>query len=322
MYHPKPVILVSTCIEHSKTRFDNSMSSSSVVKDLKGLVKFIPVCPEMAIGLPSPREAIRLAQKRGERLTLISSVNGIDYTDKMSKFSKAYLDATFKKDYDGFILKAKSPTCGIDKIKVYRGPGKLQPIEPVDYGMFAREVISRYKNYPVESERRLSNFNIREHFYIRIFTTARFKEIRYTSLKNLVEFHTVHKYLFMTYNALKLKKLGSIVANSAHLPLEEVFDLYYLELSKLFSNPPQKKKRVNTLFHVYGYFKDLLPEKEKAYYLEVQHDYEMHKIPYSTPLSLIKGYSIRFNQDYLLKQYLFEPYPKSLLTQLDSGKKL
>lgn len=322
MNHPKPIILISACLEHSAARYDGTMISDPVVRDMKDVVTFIPVCPEMAIGMPAPRDTIRITQQKGEDIKLVSSVKGVDFTEKMHTFSKKYVDKTFSKDYDGFVLKAKSPTCGTDKIKVYSGTGKSMPLGTVQNGFFADEVVTRYPNHPIESERRLSNFNIREHFYISVFTTARYKEIRNTPIKNLVKFHMIHKYLFMTYNQTIMKNMGNIVANHNHYPAEQVYDLYYQSLQLLFKRPASKQKRINVLTHIYGYFKDQLTDAEKAYYFETQNDYLQNHIPYSNPLRILKGFSVRFHQEYLLNQIIFEPYPKKLLTQLDSGKKI
>lgn len=322
MNHPKPIILISACLEHSPVRFDGTQISDQVIRDMKEFVQFKPVCPEMAIGMPAPRDTIRLIRPKGERLQLVSSKEGVDFTDDMLSFSKKYIDKTFNHSYDGFILKAKSPTCGTDKVKVYKGVGKSQPLESVQNGMFAEEVVTRYENYPIESERRLSNFNIREHFFIRVFTTARYKEIKDMSIKHLVSFHSQHKYLFMTYNQTIMKNMGNVVANHEQKSVKEVYGSYFELLLQLFRHPATKQKRINVLTHIYGYFKDQLSNDEKAYYFETQNDYLQNHIPYSSPLRILKGFAIRFDQGYLLDQIIFDPYPIKLLTQLDSGKKI
>jgi len=322
MGHIKPRILISDCLEHSPVRFDGTTISSQVIKDMKQFVNFEPICPEMAIGMPAPRDTIRLTQQKGEEVKLVSSVEGVDFTEKMQSFSSKYIEKTFSHNYDGFILKAKSPTCGTDKIKVYAGTGKSQPLGTVQNGMFAEEVVNKYPKYPIESERRLSNFNIREHFFIRVFTTARFKDIKNKPMKHLVKFHSTHKYLFMTYNQLVMKNMGNVVANHGNLPLEKVYDTYYELLLDLLKNAPTKQKRINVLTHIYGYFKEQLSDQEKAYYFETQNDYLQNHISYSNPLRILQGFAIRFNQKYLIDQVIFSPYPKELVTQLDSGKKV
>lgn len=321
MNHVKPNIFISACIEHSPVRFDATMISSQVVKDLKPYVNFIKVCPEVAIGMPSPRETIRLIQDN-DSVKLVSSNEGHDYTEDMLSFSRKYTSNLISKDIDGFILKAKSPTCGTDKIKVYKGIGKSQPLSTVPNGLFAQEIVDSFELYPIESERRLSNFNIREHFYIRIFTLARFRFVENTPIKHLVDFHSKHKYLFMGFNQLTMKKMGNVVANHQKLPKEVVYENYKSLLFKLLSKPSSREKRINVLTHIYGYFKDSLTIDEKNYYFETQNDYLNGHVPYSSPLRVLKSFVIRFQEKYLIDQYVFDPYPKQLITQLDSGKTL
>lgn len=322
MNHPKPNVFISACIEHSPARYDGTMISSDAVKGMREFVNFITVCPEMAIGMPAPRDTIRITQQKGEEIKLVSSEEGIDYTEKMNNFTNKYVNKLKLRHIDGFILKAKSPTCGIDKIKVYKGTGKSQPLGTVQNGFFANEIVTEYPDYPIETERRLSNFNIRELFLIRIFTTARFEEIKNQPIKHLVKFHSNHKYLFMTYHQNIMRQMGTVVANHNKLPVEEVYENYYTLLQQLLKITPSKPRRINVLTHIYGYFKNLLSDSEKAYYFETQNDYLENHTPYSSPIRILRSFAIRFDQEYLLEQLIFEPYPKTLITQLDSGKKV
>lgn len=321
MEHVKPNVLISACIEHKSVRFDGTMISDPVVKVLKDYVNFIHVCPEMAIGMPAPRDSIRLVRTEGN-IELVASKDGTNYTDKMKQFSSKFVDKLKNKDIDGFILKAKSPTCGTDGIKVYKGIGKAMTVGSTPNGLFADEVVRVFPNHVLESERRLSNFTIRENFYIHIFTIRRFKEIRYQKMGKLVDFHKNHKYLFMAYNQTILRELGNIVANPNKQPKETVYDQYEETLYRLLKKAPQKQKRINVLTHIYGYFKDLLSPEEKAYYFETQNDYLNNHLPFSSPLKILQSFVIRFNQEYLKDQVIFNPYPKQLLIQLDSGKKI
>lgn len=322
MDYPKPIILISACIEHSSSRYDATMISSKVVKDLKKYVNFLPICPELEIGLLSPREPLRLSRKKGEKIELISSINGLEFSKIMNSFTDEFINEIKVVAFDGIILKAKSPTCGIDKIKIYDGKGKSQPIDSSKQGFFAKKIIENYNYISIESERRLTNYKIRENFYIKIFTLARYKGIVNKPIKELVNFHMRHKYLFMTYNQDLLTKMGSIIANKEKLSKSDMYILYSKSLTKLFETSYTKKKRINAISHIYGYFKDVLPENEKSFYLQIQNDYIFNHIPFSTPLTILKGYCIRFNQQYLLNQLIFEPFPKDLITQLDSGKNI
>ncbi len=319
MKHIKPKIMISSCIEHSAVRFDGTMISSEVIRQLKDYVTFITVCPEMAIGLGSPRPTLRLI-KTEQGIKLYSPSNEKDYTSVMQEFTHNYIQTLLKKDVDGFVFKAKSPTCGIDKIKVYQGETYSMPSQSVQNGVFADEILNTFNSLPVETERRLSNFSIREAFFIKIFTLAAFKQI--TSVKELQEFHRVNKYLFMSFHQHKMKKLGNIASNRYKEPFNEVYKAYKLMLDDLFASPITKRKRINTLEHIYGYFKRDISSEEKDFYFTAQKDYKNGHIPFSTTLRILQGFVIRFDQKYLFDQTIFEPYPKELITQLDSGKKI
>lgn len=319
----KPNIFMSACIEFDACRYDGELITNDYIKKLLPYVNVTRVCPELAIGLGSPRDAIRLVQRKGETLKLLSSKEGVDHTEKMIDFTGRYLSNLKKKEIDGFILTAKSPTCGVYNVKIYRDIGKANVISAKNPGMFGKAVLENFPTSPVETERRLSNYNIRDRFFTEIFTLATLRDIsKEFKMKELVRFHSENKYLFMSYNQHLLRQLGQIVANHEKLDKEIVLSNYKDKLQILFKSEPTKKKRINVLEHIYGYFKNDIDKSEKDYYFEVQNEYLNNHIPYSNVLTVLKGWAIRFKQDYLIQQRIFEPYPKELITVIDSGKKI
>jgi len=319
----KPNLFISACIEFDSCRFDATMISDEFVRRLAKLVNVIRVCPEMMIGLGSPRSALRLVERKEESLKLLESKSGIDYTDKMMDFSRKYVEKIKDKNIDGFIMKAKSPTCGVRTVKIYYDTGKSHAKSAKNPGMFGKMIMDTFPNVPVETERRISNFNIRDRFFVEIFTLAAYRDIKTRlKIKELVNFHTVNKYLFMGYNQMTLKSMGNIVANHNHNTPEEVFNEYEIQLRKLLAVEQTLKKRINVLTHVYGYFKDDVSALEKEFYFSMLDDFLNSKLPYSSVLSLLESWAIRFNQTYLVNQTIFNPYPKELITVLDSGKSL
>jgi uncharacterized protein YbgA (DUF1722 family)/uncharacterized protein YbbK (DUF523 family) len=318
----KPNIFVSACIEHEACRYDNTYIASDTVVKLKEVANIITACPELAIGLPSPRDALRMVlDKETGDIKLLSSLKGDDYTEEMTSFSKTYANNLKSKNIDGFILKAKSPSCGIKTVKLYHGIGKAHTVNAKNPGFFGKEILETFPNSPIENERRLSNFNIRDQFFIKVFTLSTFRQLKETfTIKKLVEFHTTHKYLFMTLHQNDLKKMGNTLANHQKLPHEEVLRLYEAQLYEILDKEPTKQKRINVLTHIYGYFKDQVSQEEKAYYFDILDDYLNNKIPYSNVLSILYSWTIRFKEPYLSKQVVFMPYPKSLITVTDSGK--
>ncbi len=317
----KPTIFLSACIEFESCRYDGEMIKDNYVRRLLDFVDVIKVCPELAIGMGSPRDAVRLVKRKGEDIKLLSTNKGDDYTDKMTSFTKKYVSNLKNKNVDGFILKAKSPTCGINNVKLYHDIGKANVASAKNDGLFAKEIKEHFSKFPLETERRLSNYKIRDQFYTALFTLASFKKIE-LNMKSLIAFHSRNKYLFMAYNQTILKKMGAIVANHERQSVETVFSTYYEELSTLMQSNTSLKKRVNVMTHIYGYFKKMLSTLEKEYYFDVLDQYLNNRIPYSNVFTVLKSWVIRFDDKYLLDQTVFEPYPKELIMVTDSGKKI
>ncbi len=316
----RPKVLVSNCIEHGATRYDGSMIGNSFVKRLKSYVEFIPVCPEVAIGLSVPREAIRILNTEEGR-KLVYSLTGTDVTDRMTSFTDGYIKKMTSMGLNGAILKSRSPSCGIKDVKMYKDIGKSPSAGVKTQGFFGGSVVDTFPGLAVEDEGRLTNFNIREHFLTRIYTMAQFDLVRREgTIKGLVKFQSRHKYLLMAYHQANQKKLGGIVANHNKLPIKVVLDQYEEVLQHALASPLRHGRNTNMLLHIFGYFKEELSAEEKGYFLDVLEDYNDKKVPFSVPLTVLRGWVVRFDEPYLKLQSIFEPFPKELIEVTDSGK--
>lgn len=321
--YAKPNVFISACITFDECRFDGTSISDETVKRLTPFINVIKACPEMAIGLSSPRDSLRLIEEKGKETQLVVGKTGEDYTKRMADYSDNYLMKLKDKQLDGFILKAKSPSCGIRNVRKYYGIGKAHSKGSSYAGMFGGRVLELFPGIPIENERRLSNFNLRETFYISIFTLAAFRDMKETNkYKEFVAFHSNNKYLFMSYHQGLLKKMGNIVANHEKRPFPEVLDLYEELLRELLSKEPTLKRRINVLTHIYGYFKDRISASEKEFYFDLLDQYLNHHVPYRVLLDILNGFVIRFDESYLMNQTIFHPYPKELVVMMDSGKKV
>lgn len=148
--------------------------------------------------------------------------------------------------------------------------------------------------------------NLIEHLLVRAYCKARFGIIKSKSIKFLVEYHRKHKYLFMTYSPKKLKQMGNTVANHNSLPKKVVFKKYSDSLEQILENPPTKKNRVNTLYHIYGYFKYDLLKSDKSDYYDAHKAYLSGLVDFSYPISILERYAYKFNKEYLMDQYIFK----------------
>ncbi|WP_070000882.1 YbgA family protein [Cellulosilyticum sp. I15G10I2] len=316
-----PTILLSSCIEGQACRYDGSSSTCPFVMRLKPYAKWITVCPEVAIGLPIPRQTLRIISDKENNKRLVFSKTGEDVTEAMQAFSNTFLEELISKEVDGIILKGRSPSCGIKDVKMYENYGKASSMPKKTSGIFAEKLLENFSQIAIEDEGRLMNYTIREHFYTRIFTIAEFRGIKQKkSIKALIKFHSDNKYLLMAYSPANLKKLGKLVANNEKRDIENLLDVYEVYLNKALATAVGPMRNVNMLLHLFGYFSKNVSQHEKAFFLDNLESYGNKKVPFSVPLALIHGWVIRFENEYLMNQTIFEAFPADLTEVTDSGK--
>ena len=313
----KPVVVVSKCIEFDSCRYNGLMISSDVVRRLIPHVDFRPVCPEVEIGLGIPRDPVRVVKADG-KLRLVQPATDKDFTEKMERFAGAFLHKLG--EVDGFILKGRSPSCGIKDVKAYSGPSKRMSVSRTR-GLFADAVVNRFHDLAIEEEGRLTNFTIREHFLTKLFALARFRQVKLSrSMKELVRFQTESKYLLMAYSQKELRTLGKIVANHEKKPVEQVLESYQRGLGSAFAKAPRDTSYINVLMHLMGHFSERLSPEERSFFLNTLEEYRDERVPLSVPLNILKSWAVRFEDDYLSKQTLVQSFPEELTDISDSGK--
>lgn len=291
------------------------MISSDFVKKLVPHVEFIPVCPEVEIGLGVPRYPIRIVLLNGE-LRLIQPATNLDLTEKMRRFAYSFLDSL--QEVDGFIFKSRSPTSAIRDARIY--PGTEKKVAPMSKGpgFFAATVLERFPHLAIEDEGRLRNPRIREHFLKKLFTLASFREVKKSnSLRNLVRFHSENKLLFKIYDQKEIRNLDGIVANQQKKAFNEMVIDYEQHLFKALSRAPRCGSTINLMMNTMGHFSDKLSEQEKAFFLDSLEKYRAGKLPLCVSTGMLKSWIIRFKEDYLFNQTFFEPYPEDL-TDIDA----
>ncbi len=317
----KPRIFISKCLGQAHCRYDGTIISSDVVEGLAPFVEYITACPEMEIGLPVPREAMRIIRNEANEDRLVFSQTGKDMTEKIVDFSLGFLEKLQEGDIDGFILKDRSPSCGINDVKIYQTIGKSSPLPGKTTGFFGRTATGLFPYVPVETEGRLMNFNIREHFMIRVFMMRSFKRVKASGkISELIAFHASNKYLLMALSQKHLSALGKIAANRDKLAFSETLSLYESTLVKALEQPLSTQRNINALLHVFGYFKRELTSDEKSFFLENIELYSQKRIPFSVMLGILKSWIVRFDNPYLKGQTIFEPFPATLFQVTDSGK--
>jgi uncharacterized protein YbgA (DUF1722 family)/uncharacterized protein YbbK (DUF523 family) len=302
---------ISSCLLGEMVRFDGGHQWDRFLTETLGkYVEFVPVCPEVESGLPVPREAMRLVGDPARPL-LLTVHTGIDHTERLVNWARRRVQELAAQDLCGFIFKSKSPSSGMERVKVYN----LQGVPaPRGVGIFARIFMERFPLLPVEDEGRLHDPGLRENFIERLFVLQRWRELLAQELTvgGLVAFHTRHKLLILSHSPRHYRDLGRLVARAREIPLEELGPGYQgllLEALRLKATP---KKNANVLYHLLGYFKKQLTGDEKQELLEVIESYRREWVPLIVPLTLINHYVRRYREPYLQGQYYLNPHPLEL----------
>ncbi|MGQ9746945.1 MAG: YbgA family protein [Candidatus Caldatribacteriaceae bacterium] len=307
----KPKVVVSQCLGFEACRYDGSIIPSTIVERLKEEVTFIPVCPEVSIGLGIPRPPIRIVAIDNIP-RLIQEETQQDLTEAMLAFSKSFLQ---KPDIHGFILKSKSPSCGIRDVKLYSFQGSV--LSTRENGFFAQSAFTYHPHAAIETEKRLLNAAIYEHFLQKIFALSAFSMVKSKGeIKDLVDFHTRYKLFLMAHHQRETQTLGKIVANHRKNNISTVFKEYELHLHQALKRGINRKLTVNVLYHALGYFKETLHPREKQFFLQLVDQFKEGRVPLIVLTSLARSWIERFGEEYLAQQVFFTPYPEKIKPQI------
>jgi uncharacterized protein YbgA (DUF1722 family)/uncharacterized protein YbbK (DUF523 family) len=303
---------ISSCLMGNKVRYDGQHSRDSWLVDVLGqYVEYVPVCPEFECGLPIPRPAMHLVGNPGSP-KLIVIKDGTDITDQMLKFCAKRIPGLAKEQLCGFVFKSKSPSSGMERVKVYPENGGIS--EKKGIGIFAREFMKAYPLLPVEEEGRLLDPILRENFIERIFIMQRWLKMMNTKpkLKDLLAFHTRHKLLLMAHSVEHYRSMGKLVASATHQNLNEILVTYFEMLMQATRKPATKSKHQNVMLHILGYFKKDLTSDEKAELIDIFNKYKAEHYPLVVPITLLNHYVRKYDKPYLAEQYYLNPHPMEL----------
>lgn len=303
---------ISACVFGEKVRFDGGHKLSRfIVDELAKYLTFKPVCPEVGIGMQVPRPAIRLLQLPSEEVRLVDSKNqDVDYTDKMIAFAKQ--KASQFDDLCGYVVCAKSPTCGMERVKLHIPNNNTIPGGSV--GIYTRELMAKMPWLPVEEDGRLNDPVLRENFVFRVFSLNDFyHSVRdQLSANAIVKFHSRYKLVLMAHNPIAYKELGSMVAHISEWDINEFYLEYRLQFMNAIKERASRKNKTNVLMHLQGYFKRSLTKEQKQELSELIMSYKEGHQPILVPLALIKHYLREYPDPYLQLQTFIDPYPEDL----------
>lgn len=302
---------ISACLLGEKVRFDGGHKLDKFLTETLGrYVEYVPVCPEVEIGLPTPRETLRLTGTSDEP-RLVFPKSGEDITERMIGWAKTRLVALEKEELSGFIFKSKSPSSGMERVKLYDHNGVPNK---AGVGLFAREFMQHFPLLPVEEDGRLHDPKLRENFIETLFTLKRWRQslAQGKTAGHLVDYHSRHKLLIMAHSNEIYKQMGKLVARAGELETEPLYRDYLELLMKGVRIKATVAKQVNVLQHVLGYFKNKLSVDEKQEMLAVINSYHRLQTPLVVPITLLNHYVRKYQQPYLQQQVYLNPHPVEL----------
>ncbi|MCJ7765648.1 MAG: DUF1722 domain-containing protein [Thiovulaceae bacterium] len=308
-------IAVSGCLLGQKVRFDSGHKRDDFVMDeLSQYAEYISFCPEN-MAFSNPRPSIRLVKNADESLKVESNKTGDDLSNILSEASKEDLHSIAMHDLRAIIFKSKSPTCGLNSSKVYLDNGFAAAKED---GVFAAMCKEKFPLLPMEEEGRLCDAWLRENFVMQLFAYDSFENFKVgATMKDLVEFHRVNKFMLQSKDELLYRELGRIVGNHEKKTFTEILSEYEFLFKTTIAKKSSKGKTRNVLEHMAGFLKNFLDSEEKEMLHEQIDDFAAQIIPLILPLSTLRLYANKYKVNYLLEQTFISPYPKELALRSD-----
>ncbi|GIW44377.1 MAG: hypothetical protein KatS3mg077_1659 [Candidatus Binatia bacterium] len=308
----RPRIGISACLLGNAVRWDGGHKRDPFLTDTFGqFVEWVPVCPEVEVGLGVPRPTLRL-EADGPEVRLRMPSTGEDLTDKMRRWAEKRTRDLAADRLSGFVVKKDSPSCGMERVRVYTGHG---PPRRNGVGVFTAALRAAFPHLPVEEEGRLNDPRLRENFVERVFAYQRLHQLfrkRWTR-GDLVAFHTAHKLQLLAHAPSRYRELGELVAHAKRWPRDELQARYAQGFMTALEVCATPRRHANVLQHMLGYLRKHIEAESRSELVELIEDYRRGLVPLIVPLTLLGHFVRRHRIEYLLGQTYLEPHPRELM---------
>jgi uncharacterized protein YbgA (DUF1722 family)/uncharacterized protein YbbK (DUF523 family) len=300
----RPRVGVSSCLLGQPVRYNGGHSRNRFVSDvLAGYVDWVPVCPEIEIGLGAPRASLHLTAE-GQ---LVSS-SGEDHTAAVTALARR---RTELKGLDGYVVKSRSPSCGLYSVRVHAN-GRIAAGN--GRGLFAASVLAADPQLPAEEEGRLNDPLLRESFVERVWARARLSELfgGPWRLRDLIGFHARHKLQLMAHDPDRAHQAGHLVATARGRPDEQVRAEYTTLFAEALARFVSRARHCNAMHHAFGLVSAQLDDTRRHSILATIDAYRRGEVPLSVPVTLLRHHADGCNAVYLAAQTYLDPFPDGL----------
>ena len=307
---------VSACLLGAEVRFDGQHKRDAfLTEDLAPFVDWVPVCPEVEADMGVPREPVRLVRLGNGPPSMLGQQTATDFTERMNATVEGRVDALARQELRGYVLKSKSPSCGLLRVNLYDAAAPKAAPKQIGVGLFARALVERLPNLPVEEEGRLHDAGLRENFIERVFAYDRLRALfdaRFT-VGALVAFHTAHKMQLLAHSTDGYRALGHLVGGAKALPRAELRARYEADFMAVLKRLATPGRQANVLTHMFGHLRQDLAEPDKRELLALIEDHRTGLVPLIVPITLLRHHVRRLEVAYLLGQTFLQPHPKELM---------
>ena len=312
-FHREEVrIGISACLLGQPVRYDGGHKRDAFLTEtLARFVTFVPVCPEVEIGLGTPRETLRLVRApRGMRL--LEPRTGRDRTDAMRAYAAAKVRALARLDLSGYILKKDSPSCGMRGVRTIYQRGVPAA---AGRGLFAEALLAGYANLPVEEEGGLSDPLRRASFLERVYAYRRLRGLfaRRWRLADLGRFHAAGEFQVLAHDAAAYERLGRLVARAGALPRAEVAHRYGAGYLAALAKPATRRRHASVLRRITRHVRDALGPGGNQELEAAIEDFRSESGSLSATLALLRRHVRAHGIASLAGQFYLEPYPIDLM---------
>lgn len=302
---------ISSCLLGQEVRYDGGHKHNAYITQTLGeFFIFMPFCPELAIGMTVPRPPIQLREVDHAIRAIGVNDDSIDKTEALLEYGKEIAEKN--QQLCGYIFKKDSPSCGMERVKVYSQSGMP---EKKGQGLYAAAFMARQPALPVEEEGRLMDPHLRENFVERVFIYARWQQYLADGMTaaRLVDFHTRHKFIIQAHDEVAYRQLGRLVSDAGSGDIQETSAIYLLQLMTALKKLATTKTHSNVLMHIMGFLKSQLDTQDKKELLEILEEYRLGKLPLIVPVTLLKHYLRIYPDEYINQQYYLNPHPGELM---------
>jgi uncharacterized protein YbgA (DUF1722 family)/uncharacterized protein YbbK (DUF523 family) len=302
---------VSACLLGQPVRYDGQHKHDHYITDTLGqFFEFVGVCPEVECGLGVPRESMRLV---GDPTAprLLTTRTAIDHTDRMNTWAAHRVEELEKERLYGFIFKSRSPSSGMENVKVYSDKGMVSGKSP---GLFGKAFLEHFPTLPCEDEGRLNDPDLRENFIERVFTLWRYREAVRTDpgLSTLMEFQARNKLLIQSHHESLMREMGRELAALKPAQARAHIPVYEAKLMRALKTLATVSKHTNILQHMLGYLRKLADEADRKELADIIGQYHKGLVPLIVPVTMLRHYVLKHDIGYLKDQYYLAPHPMEL----------